>query len=160
MVSHVSFMHLISRFSRFGHKMCARVYLNGDGMGKGSHISLFFVLMRSEWDALLSFPFQQKITMKLLDLEGDKHISESFRPDPHSSSFRRPMTDMNTASGCPLFAAHDTLLNGSYTREDSMYIVISVDTSNLPTVPTLGKNKTESPSTATRVRGKGGKQRV
>lgn len=26
----------------FGYKMCARVYLNGDGMGKGTHLSLFF----------------------------------------------------------------------------------------------------------------------
>lgn len=32
--------------SRFGYKMCARVYLNGDGMGKTTHMSLFFVIMR------------------------------------------------------------------------------------------------------------------
>ena len=32
--------------SRFGYKMCARVYLNGDGMGKTTHMSLFFVVMR------------------------------------------------------------------------------------------------------------------
>ena len=31
---------------RFGYKMCARVYLNGDGMGKTTHMSLFFVVMR------------------------------------------------------------------------------------------------------------------
>ena len=29
--------------SRYGYKMCARVYLNGDGIGKGTHISVFFV---------------------------------------------------------------------------------------------------------------------
>ncbi len=27
--------------SRHGYKMCARVYLNSDGMGKGSHLSFF-----------------------------------------------------------------------------------------------------------------------
>ncbi|XP_075963283.1 TNF receptor-associated factor 3 isoform X2 [Anarhichas minor] len=32
----------------FGYKMCARVYLNGDGMGKGTHLSLFFVVMRGD----------------------------------------------------------------------------------------------------------------
>ena len=32
--------------SRHGNKMCARVYLNGDGMGKGTHLSFFFVVMR------------------------------------------------------------------------------------------------------------------
>ena len=29
--------------SRYGYKMCARIYLNGDGMGRGTHISIFFV---------------------------------------------------------------------------------------------------------------------
>lgn len=46
----------------FGYKMCARVYLNGDGMGKGSHLSLFFVVMRGEYDALLPWPFKQKVS--------------------------------------------------------------------------------------------------
>ena len=32
----------------FGYKMCAKIYMNGDGCGKGSHLSLFFVLMRGE----------------------------------------------------------------------------------------------------------------
>ena len=32
--------------SRYGYKMCARVYLNGDGVGRGSHVSLFFVIMQ------------------------------------------------------------------------------------------------------------------
>ncbi|KAJ7372402.1 hypothetical protein OS493_019854, partial [Desmophyllum pertusum] len=28
--------------SRYGYKMCARLYLNGNGMGRGTHISVFF----------------------------------------------------------------------------------------------------------------------
>ena len=32
--------------SRYGYKMCARVYLNGDGAGRGTHLSLFFVVMQ------------------------------------------------------------------------------------------------------------------
>ncbi len=28
--------------SEFGYKMCAKIYMNGDGFGKGSHLSLFF----------------------------------------------------------------------------------------------------------------------
>ena len=44
-----------------GYKMCARIYLNGDGMGKGTHVSLFFVIMRGQYDALLKWPFRQKV---------------------------------------------------------------------------------------------------
>ena len=32
--------------SRYGYKMCARVYLNGDGAGRNTHLSLFFVIMQ------------------------------------------------------------------------------------------------------------------
>jgi TNF receptor-associated factor 2/TNF receptor-associated factor 3 len=29
-----------------GYKMCIRIYLNGDGMGHKTHLSIFFVLMK------------------------------------------------------------------------------------------------------------------
>jgi len=32
--------------SRYGYKMCARIYLNGDGAGRNTHLSLFFVVMQ------------------------------------------------------------------------------------------------------------------
>jgi len=31
---------------RNGYKVCIRAYLNGDGTGEGTHLSIFFVLMR------------------------------------------------------------------------------------------------------------------
>lgn len=41
--------------------MCLRIYLNGDGTGRGTHLSLFFVVMRGHSDALLKWPFNQKV---------------------------------------------------------------------------------------------------
>lgn len=49
--------------------MCLRIYLNGDGTGRGSHLSLFFVVMRGLSDALLKWPFNQKV--KVLQAKGD-----------------------------------------------------------------------------------------
>lgn len=43
--------------------MCLRIYLNGDGTGRGSHLSLFFVVMRGHSDALLKWPFNQKVIL-------------------------------------------------------------------------------------------------
>ncbi|KAH3813222.1 hypothetical protein DPMN_141674 [Dreissena polymorpha] len=100
---------------RYGYKMCARVYLNGDGMGKGTHLSLFFVVMKGEFDNLLPWPFKQKVTLQLLDQDsGQTNLTDSFMPDVNSSSFRKPTTDMNVASGCPLFVAHSVLENPKY----------------------------------------------
>lgn len=117
----------------FGYKMCARVYLNGDGMGKSTHLSLFFVVMRGEYDALLPWPFKQKVTLMLMD-QGPthKHLGDAFKPDPNSSSFRRPTGEMNIASGCPLFVSQPVLENGTYIKDDTIFIKVTVDTSDLP----------------------------
>ena len=117
--------------SPYGYKMCARAYLNGDGDGEGSHMSVFFVVMKGEFDALLNWPFRQKVMLTLLDQSPERcHMSETFLPDPNSSSFRRPTSDMNIASGCPLVIPLKTLRESPrYTREDTLYIRINVDTS-------------------------------
>ncbi len=121
--------------SRHGYKMCARVYLNGDGMGKGSHLSFFFVIMRGPFDALLQWPFKQKVTLSLINQNGKKHISDSFRPDPHSSSFQKPgRREMNIASGCPMFIRIDHLLNGGFAKDDAIYVRVVVETMDLPKI--------------------------
>uniref|UniRef100_H3B5Y8 TNF receptor-associated factor n=1 Tax=Latimeria chalumnae TaxID=7897 RepID=H3B5Y8_LATCH len=121
--------------SRFGYKMCARAYLNGDGAGKGTHLSLFFLVMRGEYDSLLPWPFKQKVTLMLLDQSGNKnHISETFKADPTSSSFKKPTGEMNIASGCPKFVNHDTLenpKNATYIKEDVLFIKVIVDVADL-----------------------------
>ncbi|XP_041035287.1 TNF receptor-associated factor 3-like [Carcharodon carcharias] len=119
--------------SPFGYKMCARVYLNGDGMGKGTHLSLFFVVMRGEYDPLLPWPFRQKVTLTLLDQGPSRmHVSDTFKPDPNSTSFRRPHTEMNIASGCPLFVTQTVLENEMhhYIKDDTIFIKIAVDVSD------------------------------
>ena len=117
--------------SRYGYKMCARVYLNGDGIGKGTHISVFFVVMRGEYDALLRWPFRQKVTFMLLDQNNVEHVIDSFRPDPNSSSFQRPRRQTNIASGCPTFCPLSEVNNHAYIRDDVMFLKVIVDTTDL-----------------------------
>ena len=117
--------------SRYGYKMCARLYLNGDGMGRGTHISVFFVVMRGQYDALLRWPFRQKVTFMLLDQDNVEHVIDAFRPDPSSSSFQRPRRETNIASGCPMFCSLAELNNHAYMRDDTMFLKIIVDTSDL-----------------------------
>ncbi|KAG8504412.1 TNF receptor-associated factor 5 [Galemys pyrenaicus] len=132
--------HTVSVFSqpfytsRCGYRLCARAYLNGDGAGKGSHLSLYFVVMRGEFDALLQWPFRQRVTLMLLDQSGKKnHIMETFKADPNSSSFKRPDGEMNIASGCPRFVAHSTLESSKnvYIKEDTLFLKVAVDLSDL-----------------------------
>jgi len=114
-----------------GYKLCARIYLNGDGMGKGTHISLFFAVMRGEYDAILRWPFRQKVTFMLLDQDNVEHVIDAFRPDPNSSSFQRPRRETNIPSGCPTFCSLSELNNHAYVKDDAMFLKVIVDTTDL-----------------------------
>ncbi|XP_063172601.1 TNF receptor-associated factor 2 isoform X2 [Candoia aspera] len=118
--------------SKYGYKMCLRIYLNGDGTGRGTHLSLFFVVMKGPSDSLLRWPFNQKVTLMLLDQNNREHVIDAFRPDVTSSSFQRPISDMNIASGCPLFCPLSKMeAKNSYVRDDTIFIKAIVDLTGL-----------------------------
>ena len=123
----VSFFSPCFYTSRYGYKMCARIYLNGDGMGRGTHISVFLVVLRGQYDAILRWPFRQKVTFMLFDQDNVQHVIEAFRPDPNSPSFQRPRRETNIASGCPMFCSLTELNNHAYVRDDTMFLKIIVD---------------------------------
>ena len=113
--------------SRHGYKMCLRVYMDGDGGGKGTHLSFFLTLMRGEYDALLPWPFKQTVTLMLLDQDRQKDFVQSFRPEPTSSSFQRPRNEMSVASGFPMFCPLSLLDNPSYVKDDEMFLKCKID---------------------------------
>ena len=116
---------------RNGYKTCIRAYLNGDGSGEGTHLSIFFVIMRGECDPLLQWPFDHKVSLVLVDQDLKKHLVQTFKPNLQLSSFQRPKSDMNVASGCPEFAKLSVLDDPSYVKDDVMYIKAIVDTSKI-----------------------------
>ena len=99
------------------YKMCLRLYLNGDGPTKGTHISLFFVIMKGEFDDILQWPFTLPVTLKLLNQNGGQNISRLCNPDPGSSSFQKPISDMNVAYGCPDFVVLSSLFDSFITND-------------------------------------------
>ena len=116
---------------RNGYKMCIRAYLNGDGSGEGTHLSIFFVLLKGEYDSLLPWPFEHIISLILVDQDQKRHLVQTFKPNIQSDSFKRPKSDMNVASGCPEFAELSILDDTSYVKNDAIYIKAVVDTSNI-----------------------------
>ena len=109
--------------SRNGYKFCLRVYLNGDGNGQGSHLSLFFVIMKSDYDIFLPWPFNKtRIDLKLAHPNNEyanvvqtMHLSELRS----SSSFERPQLEMNRAIGCTVFLKKERL--NSFIFNDTLY---------------------------------------
>ena len=114
---------------RNGYKMCIRAYLNGDGIGYNTHVSLFFALMKGEYDPLLKWPFDHDVALIMVDQEHKNHIVRTFKPSPESICFQRPTGDMNIASGCPKFAEVKVLADVSFVKDDVLYI-FAIDLSN------------------------------
>ena len=88
-----------------------------------------FVLMKSEYDNLLMWPFRKGVRMRLINqVDGENDIIESFESNVNSSSFMKPKKDMNIASGCPLFIEKEKFLNDGFIKDDTIFIDLSVYT--------------------------------
>ena len=104
----------------------------GGGIGKGTHLSLFFVVMRGEFDNILQWPFTHKVTFKLINqVGGEDIIVETLQPDPTSVSFRKPKSDMNIASGYPHFVSPTQLEAEDVIIDDTIFIKCIVNTSTI-----------------------------
>ena len=53
---------------RYGYKLCARVYFNGDGSGYGTHVSLFFVVMQASTDDRVTAVAQTNVRVNVFRL--------------------------------------------------------------------------------------------
>jgi hypothetical protein len=116
-----------------GYRCCAKIYLNGDGSGKGTHVSIYLVILKGDYDSLMAWPFRHKVTFSLMDqtfnAETKNNICYTFVPDEKAvSSFRRPLLDMNVPSGIAQFVPIGMLTNPAfnYVKDDSLFIKISI----------------------------------
>ncbi|CAF2588967.1 unnamed protein product [Rotaria sp. Silwood2] len=125
--------------------MCLRLYINGDFMARNSYMSLFFVLMRGEYDANLQWPFKLKVTFSLIDqsTKNDKqyHIDQFCCPDATDICFQCPKTDMNIAYGISKFFLLDRFRQNQndFVQYDTMFIKVEVDLLNLPLIIGIGE---------------------
>ena len=94
------------------------------------HMGVYIHVMKSEHDAILSWPFKKKYTFTLIDQqdnEGErKNIVKIFSPqDQHH--FKRPRKKENMAIGFPCFVSHATLQTRKYIKDDTVFITVSVE---------------------------------
>ena len=61
-----------------GYKMCIKIYPNGSGDGSETHVSALVEIMKGAFDADISWPFEGRVSLKLLNQNSDTgHISRS-----------------------------------------------------------------------------------
>ncbi|CAG0915476.1 unnamed protein product [Notodromas monacha] len=121
--------------SEYGYKLQASVFLNGNGLGDGSHVSVYVKLVPGEFDALLTWPFPHTVSFTLYDQNPDPsravNVVESFAPDPSWDNFKRPSSVSSPDAlgfGFPMFVPHTVLLHPSrfYLRDDALFLRVKV----------------------------------
>jgi len=125
---------------RYGYKLQLSAFVNGNGSGLNTHLSLYIRVLPGEYDSLLEWPFSHDITFNILD-QGDplsskrSHISVRFTPDPTWKNFQRPSLDSdddsNLGFGYPKFISHKELKDNNYLKGNALFIKATVDTSRI-----------------------------
>ncbi len=116
---------------KYGYKLRAISYLNGIASGQGTHLSLYLTIEKGEFDALLNWPFKQKVIFSLLDqnasTSNQAHRIEELVGDRNSTSFLRPKSESNPGWGFPKFILLDKLKSGTFIKDDCIFIKIEVE---------------------------------
>ena len=124
----VTVLHSNPCYTRqYGYKYCIRLYLHGDGIGRTTHVSISFILMKSEYDELLTWPMQKRVTVELVNISNETYsVIETFVSNPKSSSFQRPTKNMNVACAWPTFISIEQFLNGGFIKDNSTFVRATV----------------------------------
>lgn len=126
--------------SQYGYKLQASMFLNGNGPGESTHISVYIKILPGEYDALLKWPFSHSVTFTLFEQSAvgggsQGGVAESFVPDPSWENFQRPSTEPDQLGfGFPRFISHDLLSRRPFVRDDTVFMRVKVDPSKIVAV--------------------------
>ena len=119
-------------FSSHGYKMKLAVNINEGPYGHTGYMGVYLILMKSDRDATLSWPFTKRHTFVLVDQQGDldqrQNISYTAVPDG-DAEFERPKQRQRekVGRGKYKFAKHSTLRTRKYIKNHTVYIKVFID---------------------------------
>ncbi|XP_073943636.1 TNF receptor associated factor 4 isoform X1 [Choristoneura fumiferana] len=125
--------------SQYGYKLQASLFLNGNGAGEATHMSVYIKILPGEYDALLRWPFAHTVSFTLFDQSASPdracNIVESFVPDPTWKNFQRPSKEPDALGfGFPRFVSHEMLKKRNFVKDDVMFLRVKVDPSKIVAV--------------------------
>ncbi len=112
-----------------GYKMCLLVYAGGNGDGANTHVSLFLMRMKGEYDEPLKRPLRGKFTIQLMSQDGDERSDYHIKTITYDVSTsgedcdRVVAMDGELGLGTHKFIAHSEL-KPMYLRNDCLKFYI------------------------------------
>ena len=107
-----------------GYKMCLKVYANGNGEGKGTHVSVFVCLMRGEFDDDLKWPFSAYITIELKN-DPLHYYRLNYEEGKCCKKPKENYQCNASAWGCPTYLSHTDMYSGGHLSNNRLTFCIS-----------------------------------
>ena len=112
-------------FYACGYKCKLQLNPNGEKTGEHTHLSIYIRIMKGKNDAFLTWPFQKKVHVTLIDQQENandrKDIVMSFIAHNNTECFGKPVNDENLGWGYPQFLSHENLLERRYVVDDAVF---------------------------------------
>ena len=106
----------------FEYRYCTLMYLNGEGMGLDTHISVSVAVMKSDYDHLLKWPVEKKVMFKLINQDNPAaSLTSSF-----TCTFEKPLNDINVLAGLSRFISINNFISGQFIKSDCICIETNV----------------------------------
>ena len=100
-----------------GYRLCLRVFANGAGSGKGSHLSIYVYIMKGQHDDRLQWPFTGTIIIELLNwLEDKEHFKGTLPIDTNNDFVRVTEGEYGHHFGYPQFISQSSLISSTNTQ--------------------------------------------
>ena len=117
-------------FSSHGYKMKLNVNLNEAPIGYAGYMGVYIILMKSDHDGTLAWPFSKDFTFILVDQQDDvsqrENIQVTIGPKGEKAC-QRPRQRENNGGGISQFVKHSTLRTRQYIRDHTAYIKIVIE---------------------------------
>ena len=98
-------------------------------IGFTGYMGVYIMLMRSDHDGMLPWPFKETLAFSVIDQQDDKQcrIDDVKVLDPEGEvQFQRPQQDQNEGFGYNKFISHSKLRTRKYIKDNTMYIQVQV----------------------------------
>ena len=114
-----------------GYKMCLKVYTNGRGEAKNTHISVYVKILHGDFDYKHFWPFRGSVFVIIMDhTDDEEHFTKEIKFDGEIIPGSNPEVrkgDKNTEWGLDEFISIESLNSSFYDlQNDSVYFEISL----------------------------------
>ena len=117
-------------FTSHGYKMKLWVCLNEASSGYSGYMGVYQILLKSDQDGTLAWPFTKCCTYVIVDqqdhLTQRQNIRMTLAPNGEEE-FEKPKQRENASMGNPQFVKHSTLRTRQYIRNHAVYVKFLVD---------------------------------